>query len=74
MALRILTDSACDIDLSLQDSLDLKILPLKVFFGEKSTEISFECDFEDQRTFIQLSEGERELAVRKGKNHYSIGR
>ena len=36
MALRILTDSACDIDLSLQDSLDLKILPLKVFFGEKS--------------------------------------
>ena len=35
MALRILTDSACDIDLSLQDSLDLKILPLKVFFGEK---------------------------------------
>lgn len=47
---------------------------LDVFFGEKSTEISFECDFEDQRTFIQLSEGERELAVRKGKNHYSIGR
>lgn len=28
---------------------------LDVFFGEKSTEISFECDFEDQRTFIQLS-------------------
>ena len=34
MALRILTDTACDIDLSLQESLDLKILPLKVLFGE----------------------------------------
>lgn len=35
MALRILTDSACDMDLAQQEALDLNILPIKVFFGEK---------------------------------------
>ncbi len=34
MALHILTDSACDIDLSQQEKLHFTILPLKVFFGD----------------------------------------
>lgn len=34
MALRIFTDSSCDIDLSRQEELDLTILPLRVIFGD----------------------------------------
>lgn len=34
MALRIITDSSCDIDLSRQEELDVTILPLRVMFGD----------------------------------------
>lgn len=35
MAIKIITDSTCDIDMSIQEALDIDILPLTVHFGEE---------------------------------------
>ncbi len=57
MAIKIITDSTCDIELSLQEKLNIDILPLTVHFGDK--EFHDGVDITKKEFFDKLRESDK---------------